>query len=151
MYSNVNYSKKHTLHYLFSSEEWSSFETKTKLHFKCIYFGTALLTLCLHLIPTMSCFCVQVSNCLLFNIPLDKFSLLPVKCCKIYAYIRRSGPLNGDGSLSCHTCSDTGPRFFRLHLNDDPIYKSKDTLGDLIWGVLCAKYTVLCTKCTSMG
>jgi hypothetical protein len=25
------------------------------------------------------------------------------------------------GRLSCHTCSDTGPRFYRSHLKDYPI------------------------------
>jgi hypothetical protein len=33
----------------------------------------------------------------------------PVKGCKIYAYAQRSGPLNKEGSLTCHTCCDTGP------------------------------------------
>jgi ankyrin repeat protein len=27
----------------------------------------------------------------------------------------RSGPLSREGSFSCHTCCDTGPRFFRSH------------------------------------
>jgi hypothetical protein len=40
---------------------------------------------------------------------------LPVKGCKILAYSRRSGSLNREGSLSCHTCCDTGPRFFPFH------------------------------------
>jgi hypothetical protein len=46
-------------------------------------------------------------------------SPLPVKGCKIYA--RRPGPLNREGSLSCHICCDTGPRFFRSHPKDRPI------------------------------
>jgi hypothetical protein len=33
---------------------------------------------------------------------------LPIKGCKILAYVRRSGPLSREGSLSCHTCCDTG-------------------------------------------
>jgi hypothetical protein len=28
---------------------------------------------------------------------------------------RRSGPLSREGSLPCHTCCDTGPRFLRSH------------------------------------
>ena len=35
-------------------------------------------------------------------------SPLPVKGYKIEAYARRSGPLSREGSLSCHTCCDTG-------------------------------------------
>jgi hypothetical protein len=48
-------------------------------------------------------------------------SPLPVKGCKIYACARRSGPLCREGFLSCHTCCDTGPRFFRSHPKDRPI------------------------------
>jgi hypothetical protein len=29
--------------------------------------------------------------------------------------------LSREGSLSCHTCCDTGPRFFRSHPKDRPI------------------------------
>jgi hypothetical protein len=42
-------------------------------------------------------------------------SPLPVKDCKIWAYARRSKPLSREGSLSCHTCCDTGPQFFWSH------------------------------------
>jgi hypothetical protein len=45
---------------------------------------------------------------------------LPVKGCKIWAYARRSRPLSREGSLSRHTCCDTGPRFFRSHPKDRP-------------------------------
>jgi hypothetical protein len=48
-------------------------------------------------------------------------SPLPVKGCKIQAYARLLGPLSREGSLSCHTCSDTGPRFTRSHPKDRPI------------------------------
>ena len=48
-------------------------------------------------------------------------SPLPVKGCKIQAYARRSGPLSREGSLSCHTCFDTGPQFSRSHPKDRPI------------------------------
>jgi hypothetical protein len=41
-------------------------------------------------------------------------SPLPVKGCKIPSYARRSGPLSREGSLTCHTCCATGPRFFGL-------------------------------------
>jgi hypothetical protein len=47
-------------------------------------------------------------------------SPLPVKGCKIWAYARRSGPLSREGALSCHTCCDKGPRFFRSHPKDRP-------------------------------
>jgi hypothetical protein len=48
-------------------------------------------------------------------------SPLPVKGCKFSAYARRSGPLSREGSLSCDTCCDTGPRFFRSYPKDRPI------------------------------
>ena len=48
-------------------------------------------------------------------------SQLPVKGCKMLAYARRSEPLSREGSLSCRTCCDTGPRFFRSHPKDRPI------------------------------
>jgi hypothetical protein len=47
-------------------------------------------------------------------------SSLLVKGCKMLAYARRSGPLSREGSLSCHTCCDKGPRFFRSHPKDHP-------------------------------
>jgi hypothetical protein len=40
---------------------------------------------------------------------------------KNYAYTRHSGPLSREGSLSCHTCCDTEPRFSRSHPKDHPI------------------------------
>ena len=48
-------------------------------------------------------------------------SPMPVKGCKILAYARHSGPLSREGSLSCHTCCDTGPRVFRSQTNDRSI------------------------------
>jgi hypothetical protein len=48
-------------------------------------------------------------------------SPLSVKGCKILAYARRSRPVSREGSLSCHTYCDTGPRFFRSLLKDHPI------------------------------
>jgi hypothetical protein len=53
-------------------------------------------------------------------VPYVETSPSPVKGCKISAYARRSGPLSREGSLSCHTCCDTGPRFFRSHPKDRP-------------------------------
>jgi hypothetical protein len=34
------------------------------------------------------------------------------------AYDRCPWPLSREGSLSCHSCCDTGPRFFRSHPKD---------------------------------
>jgi hypothetical protein len=39
-------------------------------------------------------------------------SPLPVKGCKIYAYVRHSVPSGRDPNLSCHTCCDTGLWFW---------------------------------------
>jgi hypothetical protein len=50
-----------------------------------------------------------------------EMSPLPVKGWKSYAYARRSGPLSREGSLSCHICCDTGPRFFRSRPKDLPM------------------------------
>jgi hypothetical protein len=44
-----------------------------------------------------------------------------VKGCKILAYARRSWPLSREGSLTCHTCCDTRPRYFRSHPKDRPM------------------------------
>jgi hypothetical protein len=49
-------------------------------------------------------------------------SPLPVKGCKILAYPRRLGPLRREGYSSCHIYCDTGPRFFRFHPKDCPIW-----------------------------
>jgi hypothetical protein len=50
-----------------------------------------------------------------------EMSPLPVKGCKILAYARRSGLLSREGSLSCHTRCDTGPRFLWSYPKDRPI------------------------------
>jgi hypothetical protein len=39
-----------------------------------------------------------------------------------------------EGSLSCYTCSDTGPRFFRSHLKDRPI-QSPLTTNKGMWRI----------------
>jgi hypothetical protein len=46
-------------------------------------------------------------------------SLLPVKGYKSEACTRQAGPLTREGSLSCNTCCDTGPRL--SHPKDRPI------------------------------
>jgi hypothetical protein len=43
-------------------------------------------------------------------------SPLPVTGLQNLAYARRSGPLSREGSLSCHTYCDTGPRFVKILL-----------------------------------
>jgi hypothetical protein len=48
-------------------------------------------------------------------------SPIPAKGCKIWANAWRSGPLGREGSLSCHTCCETEPRFFLSHPKDHPI------------------------------
>jgi hypothetical protein len=45
-----------------------------------------------------------------------------------YANAWRSGPLSREGSLSCHTCYDTGPRFFWSHPKDLSIQSPLTTL-----------------------
>ena len=54
-------------------------------------------------------------------------SPLPVKGCKILAYARHSVPLSREGSLPCHTCCDTGPRFFLSHPKDHPFHSPLTT------------------------
>jgi hypothetical protein len=44
------------------------------------------------------------------------------------------GPLSREGSLSCHTCCNTGPRFFRSHPNDRPI-QSPLTTHEGMWRI----------------
>jgi hypothetical protein len=61
-------------------------------------------------------------------------SPLPMKSCKILAYARRSGPLRREGSLSCHTCCDMGPRFFVSHPKDRPI-QSPLTTREGMWRI----------------
>jgi hypothetical protein len=66
-------------------------------------------------------------DCLGFYVPLKNISLIwrrhhyRWRAAKCSPYARRSGPLSREGSLSCHTCCDTGPRFFRSHPKDRPI------------------------------
>jgi hypothetical protein len=47
-----------------------------------------------------------------------RLSPLPVTGLQIFAYAWHSGPLIREGSLSCHTYYDTGPRFLRSHPKD---------------------------------
>ena len=48
-------------------------------------------------------------------------SPLQVKGCKFQAFVRRVWRLSRQGSLSCHTCCNKGPRSFRSHPKDHPI------------------------------
>jgi hypothetical protein len=57
-------------------------------------------------------------------------SPLSVKGCKMLAYARLLRPLSREGSLSCHTCCDTGPRFFLFHPKDRPIQSPLTTHED---------------------
>jgi hypothetical protein len=45
----------------------------------------------------------------------DLMVLAKLKARRSETYARHSGHLSRKGSLSCHTCCDTGPRFFRSH------------------------------------
>ena len=47
-------------------------------------------------------------------------SSLSVKGCKIWSIARYLRPLVREGSLSCHTCCDTGPRFLWSHPKELP-------------------------------
>jgi hypothetical protein len=47
-----------------------------------------------------------------------RLSPLPVTGLQILPYARCSVPLSREGSLSCHTYCDTGPRFIRSHPKD---------------------------------
>jgi hypothetical protein len=58
-------------------------------------------------------------------------SPLPMGC-KILAYVRRSWPLSREGSVSCHTCCDTGPRIFRSHPKARP-NQSLHTTHEGVW------------------
>jgi hypothetical protein len=72
---------------------------------------------------------------LLFYVPFTNMtSPLRVKGCKIKAYARRSGPLSREGSLLCHICCDTGPRFFWSHPKDRPI-QSPLTTHEGMWRI----------------
>ena len=46
-------------------------------------------------------------------------SLLPVKGCKFFTFARHSWPLSNEGSLTCHTCCDTGIPFIMV-ISEDP-------------------------------
>jgi hypothetical protein len=61
-------------------------------------------------------------------------SPIPVKGCRVYAYVRRSGPLSRKGSLSCHTCSESGPRFNRSPTKNRSI-QSPLTTHEGVWRI----------------
>ena len=46
-------------------------------------------------------------------------SPLPVKGCKFWPYSRHSWSLSNEGSLTCHTCCDTGLLFIMI-ISEDP-------------------------------
>ena len=72
-----------------------------------------------HLCSRFSLFvCLFVYSRLSNFSAIRRLSPLPVTGLQILAYARRSGPLNREGSLSCHTNCDTGPRFIRSHPKD---------------------------------
>jgi hypothetical protein len=50
-------------------------------------------------------------------------------------YARHSGPLSREGSLSCHTCSNTGPRCYRSHIKKDRPIKSPLTTHKGMWRI----------------
>ena len=62
-------------------------------------------------------------------------SPLPMKGCKIEAYAHQLRQLNKDGSLSCHSCGDTGPPFLWSHTKDAPI-RSPVTRPKGFWGII---------------
>jgi hypothetical protein len=72
-------------------------------------------------------------------------SPLPVKGLQnLGLYARRSEPLSKEGSLSCHTCCDTGPLFFQSHSKDRRLLRHTRGCGESIpsWiltGLLSAK------------
>ena len=59
--------------------------------------------------------------------------LLSVTDYKVRSFPQRFWPLRRQGSLSCHTCCDTGLRFTRSHPKDRPL-KSYNILQT--WGVI---------------
>jgi hypothetical protein len=75
----------------------------------------------------------RFTSCRIFFTKLETLPL-PVKNCQIYAYARRTGSLSREGSLSCHACCDTGPRFFRCHPKDRPI-QSPLTTHEGMWRI----------------
>ena len=56
-------------------------------------------------------------------------SLLRLKGYEIWVYFWCIGPLSREGSLSCHSCSDTETRLLRPHSKDVPFVASHDKAG----------------------
>jgi hypothetical protein len=95
------------------------FLTKACFSFWCC---TQLSRVCSNYYITIEIMSIM-SGKLLFYVPLKNFSLFIstgeglqnlVLCSALSHLIRK-------GSLSCHTCCDTGPRFFPSHPKDHPI------------------------------
>ena len=74
-----------------------------------IYFCTVFLTL------KATWFKVLLEN--LKKIAHIETSPLPMKAIKIQTYARHLQPKGREGSLSFHSCSDTGPRFLESHMH----------------------------------
>jgi hypothetical protein len=110
--------------YCYKSQSRFFTQTETSLLLVRGLWCSALLTFeqgGIYLLCHTCCDSVPQFN-LPFYVPLKNFSLteielspLRVKDYKIQAYARRSGPSSREGSLSCHTLCDKGPRFFRSH------------------------------------
>jgi hypothetical protein len=59
-----------------------------------------------------------------------------VRGCKIWAYPQHSEPLSREGSLSCHTCCDTGPRFCGLIQRTAPFSRLLRHSWGCRWSIL---------------
>ena len=75
-----------------------------------------------------------------FYVPLKNFSLIwrrhhcRWRAAKFRPMLGAQGLWEGRGSLSCHTCCDTGPRFFQFHPKDRPI-QSLLTTHEGMWRI----------------
>ena len=68
----------------------------------------------------LCCNMVRSCDCIGYCINMET-SPLQVKGCKFQAFVQRLWRLSRQGSLSCHTCCNKGPRSFRSHPKDHPI------------------------------
>jgi hypothetical protein len=71
----------------------------------------------------MFCFVYFLLYVLLKNVSLiyGEFAITGEGLQDVYAFVRRSGPLSREESLSCHIYCDRRPRFFRVHLKNSLI------------------------------
>ena len=72
--------------------------------------------------------------------------LLSVADYKVRSFPRRFWPLRREGSLSCHTCYDTGLRFTRSHPKDRP-WKSLHTTNMGFYNDLSYFIVILSFSC----